>query len=47
MNEDQKKRIAVITNDFMSSEESGENDTIVVRPLPLEIRVLYQDVQEN
>ncbi len=35
LNEDQKKKWnTVITNDFMSSEESGEDDTIVVHPLP-------------
>lgn len=50
LNEDQKKKwTTVITNDFMSSEESGEDDTIVVHPLPWrsEIRVLHKDVQEN
>lgn len=35
LTEDQKKKwLTVMTNDFMSSEESGEDDSMIVHPLP-------------
>lgn len=35
LTEDQKKKwLLVITNDYMSSEESGEDDSIIIHPLP-------------
>lgn len=32
--EQRKKWLTIITNDYMSSEDSGDDDTIEVRPLP-------------
>jgi len=32
--EQRQKWLSVINNDFMSSEESGEEDSIIIRPLP-------------
>lgn len=35
MTEEQRKKwLTVITNEYMSSEESGEDDSIIVHPLP-------------
>ena len=35
LTEDQRKKwLTVITNDYMSSEESGEDNSIIVHPLP-------------
>ena len=40
--EQRSKWLKVMTNDFMSSEESGDDDSIVVRPIPWRSKYVNQ-----
>ena len=45
--ESRQKLLSVMTNDFMSSEESGDDDTIVVHPLTWRsqyVKVMFQRI---
>ena len=45
--ESHQKLLSIMTNDFMSSEESGDDDTIVVHPLTWRsqyVKVMFQRI---
>ena len=45
--ESRQKLLSIMTNDFMSSEESGDDDTIVVHPLTWHsqyVKVIFQRI---